>query len=47
MVDRAEYLGFAPVWVSETYGSDAITPLAFIAAGRSLTLAEVRKCAVV
>jgi F420-dependent oxidoreductase-like protein len=32
MVERAERLGFASVWVSETYGSDAITPLAFIGA---------------
>src|SRR6185295_3328765 len=28
----AERLGFASVWCSETYGSDAITPLAFLAA---------------
>jgi F420-dependent oxidoreductase-like protein len=29
---RAEELGFDSVWASETYGSDAITPLAYIAA---------------
>ena len=32
MVERAERLGFASVWVSESYGSDALTPLAFIGA---------------
>jgi F420-dependent oxidoreductase-like protein len=31
-VQRAEELGFDSVWASETYGSDAITPLAYIAA---------------
>jgi F420-dependent oxidoreductase-like protein len=29
---RAEELGFDSVWASETYGSDAITPLAYMAA---------------
>lgn len=29
---RAEELGFDSVWTAETYGSDAITPLAYIAA---------------
>jgi len=31
-VQRAEELGFDSVWTSETYGPDAITPLAYIAA---------------
>ena len=31
-VRLAEELGFDSVWTSETYGSDALTPLAFIAA---------------
>ena len=31
LILRAERLGFNSVWASETYGSDAITPLAFIA----------------
>src|SRR5215469_15538410 len=29
---RAEELGYDSVWTAESYGSDAITPLAFIAA---------------
>jgi alkanesulfonate monooxygenase SsuD/methylene tetrahydromethanopterin reductase-like flavin-dependent oxidoreductase (luciferase family) len=29
---RAEELGFDSVWTAESYGSDAVTPLAFIAA---------------
>ncbi|MBV1688934.1 LLM class F420-dependent oxidoreductase [Novosphingobium sp. G106] len=32
LVIRAERLGFDSVWASETYGSDAITPLAYLAA---------------
>jgi len=31
-VQRAEELGIDSIWASETYGSDAITPLAYIAA---------------
>jgi len=31
-IQRAEELGFDSVWTSETYGPDAITPLAYIAA---------------
>ena len=31
-IQRAEELGFDSVWASETYSSDAITPLAYIAA---------------
>ncbi|MGI9293739.1 MAG: LLM class F420-dependent oxidoreductase [Pseudomonadales bacterium] len=31
-IQRAEALGFDSVWCAEAYGSDAITPLAFIAA---------------
>ena len=31
-VQRAEELGFDSVWASETYSSDAVTPLAYIAA---------------
>jgi hypothetical protein len=31
-IQRAEALGFDSVWASETYSSDAITPLAYIAA---------------
>jgi F420-dependent oxidoreductase-like protein len=31
-IQRAEELGFDSVWASESYGSDAITPLAYIAA---------------
>jgi F420-dependent oxidoreductase-like protein len=31
-IQRAEELGFDSVWASETYGSDAVTPLAYIAA---------------
>jgi F420-dependent oxidoreductase-like protein len=31
-IQRAEALGFDAVWTSETYSSDAITPLAYIAA---------------
>jgi len=31
-IQRAEQLGFDSVWTAETYGSDAITPLAFIGA---------------
>jgi F420-dependent oxidoreductase-like protein len=32
MVKRAEELGFDSVWTAEAYGSDAMTPLAFLAA---------------
>lgn len=31
-IQRAEELGFDSVWASETYSSDAVTPLAYIAA---------------
>ena len=32
LVQRAEELGFHSVWTAEAYGSDAITPLAYLAA---------------
>jgi alkanesulfonate monooxygenase SsuD/methylene tetrahydromethanopterin reductase-like flavin-dependent oxidoreductase (luciferase family) len=32
LVQRAEELGCDSVWSAEAYGSDAITPLAFLAA---------------
>jgi F420-dependent oxidoreductase-like protein len=32
MIKRAEELGYDSVWTAEAYGSDAITPLAYIAA---------------
>src|ERR1700710_736373 len=32
LVQRAEDLGYDSVWSAEAYGSDAITPLAFLAA---------------
>ncbi len=32
LVRRAEELGFASVWAAEAYGSDALTPLAYLAA---------------
>jgi len=32
LVQRAEELGHDSVWSAEAYGSDAITPLAFLAA---------------
>jgi F420-dependent oxidoreductase-like protein len=32
LVEEAELLGFDSVWTAEAYGSDAITPLAYIAA---------------
>ena len=32
LVKRAEGLGFDSVWTAEAYGSDAITPLAYLAA---------------
>lgn len=35
LVLRAEQLGFDSVWTAEAYGSDAITPLAFLAARTS------------
>jgi hypothetical protein len=31
LVQRAEELGYDSVWSAEAYGSDAITPLAFLA----------------
>jgi alkanesulfonate monooxygenase SsuD/methylene tetrahydromethanopterin reductase-like flavin-dependent oxidoreductase (luciferase family) len=31
LVQRAEELGYDAVWSAEAYGSDAITPLAFLA----------------
>ena len=35
LIRRAEALGFDSVWTAEAYGSDAVTPLAFIAAHTS------------
>ena len=35
LVQRAEELGYDSVWSAEAYGSDAITPLAFLAARTS------------
>jgi Luciferase-like monooxygenase len=35
LVQRAEELGYDSVWSTEAYGSDAITPLAFLAAKTS------------
>src|SRR5690606_34293021 len=32
LVQKAERLGYDSVWTAEAYGSDAITPLAFLAA---------------
>src|SRR5690348_18437528 len=32
LVQRAEELGYDSVWTAEAYGSDAITPLAYLAA---------------
>ena len=32
LIQEAERLGFDSVWTSEAYGSDAITPLAWIGA---------------
>ena len=32
LVQRAEALGYDSVWSAEAYGSDAVTPLAFLAA---------------
>src|SRR4029079_14847828 len=31
-IQRAEELGYDSVWTAEAYGSDAVTPLAYIAA---------------
>ncbi len=35
MAQKAEYLGYDSVWTAEAYGSDAITPLAWIGAQTS------------
>jgi F420-dependent oxidoreductase-like protein len=35
LVQRAEELGYQTVWTAEAYGSDAVTPLAFLAAHTS------------
>jgi F420-dependent oxidoreductase-like protein len=35
LVQRAEVLGYDSVWTAEAYGSDAVTPLAFLAAKTS------------
>jgi len=35
LVQRAEQLGYDSVWTAEAYGSDAVTPLAFLAAKTS------------
>ncbi len=35
LVQRAEELGYESVWTAEAYGSDAVTPLAFLAAHTS------------
>ena len=32
LIQRAEELGYDSVWTAEAYGSDAVTPLAYIAA---------------
>ena len=34
-IKRAEALGYDAVWTAEAYGSDAVTPLAYIAAHTS------------
>ena len=31
LVQRAEALGYDSVWTAEAYGTDAVTPLAFLA----------------
>jgi hypothetical protein len=38
LVQRAEELGYDSVWSAEAYGSDAITPLAFLATMRVICL---------
>ena len=35
LIDRAEQLGYDSVWTAEAYGSDALTPLAYVAARTS------------
>src|SRR5215217_1514567 len=32
LVQRAEELGYSTVWTAEAYGSDAVSPLAYLAA---------------
>jgi alkanesulfonate monooxygenase SsuD/methylene tetrahydromethanopterin reductase-like flavin-dependent oxidoreductase (luciferase family) len=32
LVNEAERLGYDSVWTAESYGADAVTPLAFLAA---------------
>ena len=32
LVQRAEALGYSTVWTAEAYGSDAVSPLAYLAA---------------
>ena len=35
LIQRAEELGYDSVWTAEAYGSDAVTPLAYIEIGRA------------
>ena len=35
LIQRAEALGYDSVWTAEAYGSDAVTPLAYVAAKTS------------
>ena len=40
LVQRAEELGYDSVWTAEAYGSDAVTPLAYLAANPGLALSR-------
>ena len=39
LVQRAEALGYDSVWTAEAYGSDAVSPLAYLAAGATYWIA--------
>jgi len=40
LVQRAEELGYDSVWTAEAYGTDAVTPLAYLAAVTARTALE-------
>jgi hypothetical protein len=44
LVRRAEALGYDSVWTAEAYGSDAVTPLAFLA-GKTVRINYRRRSA--
>ena len=45
LVEEADRLGFDSVWTAESYGSDALTPLAWWGVADRARCASARRCA--